>query len=119
MTPVAVPRWWARPLGLARVHGWSMWPAVRPGDRLLVWHGAPPRVGGLVLVELPAGPDGPRPVAVKRVTRREPDGRWWVESDALGEGVDSWTVGALAPESVRARVLLRLPRWRRRRAAGR
>lgn len=96
-----------------------MAPTLRPGDRLLVWHGVPPRAGGLVLVALPPGLQGPRPVAVKRATRREPDGRWWVESDALGQGVDSWTVGTIGPESVRARVLLRLPRWRPRPVAGR
>lgn len=96
-----------------------MTPALRPGDRLLVWHGAPPRTGGLVVVELPSGPPGPRPVAVKRAVRQEADGRWWVESDALGRGVDSWTVGPLPAEAVSARVLLRLPRWTRRPAAGR
>lgn len=92
------------------VRGDSMLPALRAGDRLLVWHGMTPRVGRLALVRLPDGPVGPRPLAVKRVTRRQPDGWWWVESDNLGAGVDSWTVGALPPHATVGRVLCRLPR---------
>jgi signal peptidase I len=101
------------PWGLAVVSGRSMEPTLLPGDRLLVRHGAHPRPGDLVLVELPPGPDGPRPLAVKRATRREPDGRWWVESDNSAVGTDSWTVGALSSRAVRARVLWRLPRRHR------
>lgn len=96
--------------GWAVVRGTSMEPTLSDGDRLLVWHGRAPRAGGLALVRLPHGPQGQRPLAVKRLVRQEPGGRWWVESDNLGRGVDSWTVGAVAPEAVRARVLCRLPR---------
>lgn len=99
------------PVGLAVVHGRSMLPSLRPGDRLLVWYGGRPRIGGLVVVRLPDGPDGPRPLAVKRARRQEADGSWWVESDKLGgAGVDSWTVGPLPPEAIVGRVLTRLPR---------
>ena len=91
----------ARRLGLAVVRGRSMEPTLYDGDRLAVLHGVPPRVGGLAVVRLPGGV-----VAVKRATRREPDG-WWVERDNPEEGVDSWTVGAIAEADVLARVLLR------------
>lgn len=102
------------PWGLAVVSGRSMEPTLLAGDRVLVRHGALARPGDLVLVELPPGPDGPRPLAVKRATRREPDGRWWVESDNAAVGTDSRTVGTLPPRAVRARVVWRLPRWPRR-----
>jgi hypothetical protein len=86
-----------------------MQPTLYDGDRLLVLHGAPPRVGDLVVVRLPDGV-----VAVKRATRREPGG-WWVERDNPREGVDSWLVGAVPDRDVLARVLVRAwppSRWR-------
>ena len=87
-----------------------MQPTLYDGDRVLVRHGHPPRVGGLAVVRLPDGV-----IAVKRVTCRESDG-WWVERDNPAEGVDSWTVGALRDDAVLARVVVRLwpPRLRRR-----
>jgi signal peptidase I len=88
-----------------------MEPTLHDGDRLLVLHGAAPRLGGLVVVRLPGGV-----VAVKRTTRREPDG-WWVERDNPAEGVDSWSVGAIADADVVARVLVRW--WPPRRLARR
>ena len=91
-------------LGLARVHGRSMEPTLREGDRLLVVHGLPPRVGGLLVVRLPSGV-----LAVKRATSYAEDG-WWVERDNPREGVDSWLVGAIPDHDVVARVLWRLPR---------
>ena len=95
--------------GFAVVRGRSMEPTLRDGDRLLVRHGAPPRVGGLAVVRLPDGT-----VAVKRVAHREGDG-WWVERDNPGLGVDSWSVGAIADADVLARVVARV--WPLRRAA--
>jgi phage repressor protein C with HTH and peptisase S24 domain len=83
-----------------------MEPTLRDGDRLLVRYDVAPRVGGLAVVRLPG-----RPVAVKRVTRREPEG-WWVERDNLAEGVDSWLVGAVPDADVVAVVLLRVWPWR-------
>ncbi|MGI8614981.1 MAG: S24/S26 family peptidase [Nocardioidaceae bacterium] len=100
----------ARSIGLAVVRGRSMQPTLRDGDRLLVVHGARPRVGGLVVVRLPDGV-----VAVKRAVRREPGG-WWVERDNPTEGVDSRVVGVVAERNVVARVLCRawpLPGWMR------
>jgi hypothetical protein len=95
-------------LGLVRVRGASMEPTLREGDLLLVRWGAPPRVGRLAVVVLPEG----RPLSVKRIARRVPDG-WWVERDNPAIGVDSWLVGALPESAIRAVVLLRLSRgWR-------
>ena len=95
-------------VGLGRVHGRSMEPTLYDGDRLLLLHGARPRLGRMAVVRLPDGV-----VAVKRVTRREPEG-WWVERDNPEIGVDSWTVGALPDRAVVARVLCRVWPWRRR-----
>lgn len=103
-----------RRVGVAVVHGRSMEPTLREGDRLLVLHGAQPRVGGLAVVRLPLRGSGAGQVlAVKRVVRREPAG-WWVERDNPFEGVDSWSVGAVADSEVVARVLCRLWPLRRR-----
>ena len=91
-----------RLLGMAVVHGRSMLPALREGDRLLVLHGGRPRPGRAVVVRLPGGV-----VAVKRAVRRDPDG-WWVEADNRAEGVDSRKVGAIHDDDVVAVVLARL-----------
>jgi hypothetical protein len=85
-----------------------MQPTLHPGDRLLVRYAAQPAPGRLALVRLPPDGDGaPRPVAVKRLSRRVAEG-WWVERDNPAEGVDSWLVGAVAEADVLALVLLRL-----------
>lgn len=99
--------------GLVRVTGRSMEPTLREGDLLLVLHGARPRIGGIVLVELPPEDSGiPRPLSVKRLTGTDPADptRWWVERDNPGEGVDSWLVGSLPPTALRARVVARVTR---------
>ncbi len=90
-----------------------MEPTLREGDRLVVLWGARPRPGALALVRLPPGPDGPRPLAVKRVTGPAPDDQrgWWVERDNPREGVDSWSVGAINDADVLAVAIARLPRW--------
>jgi signal peptidase I len=87
---------------MAIVRGPSMQPTLRDGDRLLVRHGGSPQVGDLVVVRLPDGV-----VAVKRATRREPEG-WWVERDNPAVGVDSWVVGTIADTEVVAVVRLRI-----------
>jgi Peptidase S24-like len=90
-----------------------MQPTLYDGDRLLVLHGVPPRLGGLAVVRLPDGV-----VAIKRATRREPGG-WWVERDNPHEGVDSWLVGAVPDRDVLARSIVRVwPLRRRRRTRG-
>lgn len=108
--------WWRQRLGIAVVRGRSMEPGLHEGDRLLVLHGAGPRTGRLALVRLPDSSQGPRPVAVKRVTGPAPGepGSWWVERDNPAEGVDSWLVGGIPEADVLARVLVRLPAFTRR-----
>ena len=58
-------------LGFVVVRGRSMEPTYVDGDVVLVAWGASPRVGRCHVVRLPDGDDGPRPLAIKRVTRRE------------------------------------------------
>jgi signal peptidase I len=95
-------------IGVARVHGRSMLPTLRAGDRLLVRHGARPRTGDLVVVRFPDGT-----LAVKRATVRDGAG-WWVERDNPHEGVDSAGVGTIPDADVLAVAVVRLwPRPRR------
>lgn len=87
-----------------------MEPTYLDGDVLLAGYGLRPKVGHPHVLRLPDGPDGPRPLAVKRVARRDadaPDGTptWWVERDNPRTGVDSWLVGALPDRDMVARVL--------------
>jgi Peptidase S24-like len=101
-----------RKLGIALVHGRSMEPTLHEGDRLLVLYGARPRRGKLALVRLPDDARGaPRPLAVKRLARPDPEGGsgWWVERDNPREGLDSWTLGAIPAAGIRGRVILRVP----------
>jgi hypothetical protein len=99
-------------LGIARVHGRSMEPTLHEGDRLLVLYGVRARCGKLAIVRLPNDEKGaPRPLAVKRLSRRDPAGGdgWWIERDNPREGLDSWAVGAIPAAGIRARVLMRVP----------
>ncbi len=89
-------------VGFGIVRGRSMLPTYADGDRLLLVHGARPRVGRAAVVRLPDGT-----VAVKRVVRREQAG-WWVERDNPTEGVDSWLVGAIHDDDVLAVVVGRV-----------
>lgn len=108
-------------LGIVIVRGESMEPTYADGDRLLALYGARPKPGRAHVLRLPPCPDGPRPLAIKRVTRADDplaDGTptWWVERDNPRVGVDSWTVGAIGEPDMVARVLFRLParlRWGR------
>ncbi len=94
-------------LGFAVVRGRSMLPTLSEGDRLLVRYLPAPAVGSLdpgrLVVCLP--PD--RPVAVKRLSRRDVDA-WWVASDNAGEGTDSRVFGPLPDLSVIAVVVGRV-----------
>ena len=90
-------------LDVVRVRGRSMQPTLRAGDLLLVRGAARRRPGAVAVVRLP----GARPLSVKRLSRRGPEG-WWVERDNPAEGVDSWTVGTLPDDDVLAVVVARL-----------
>ena len=101
--PTSLPAW-----SVVVVRGRSMHPTLRDGDRLLV-RGGPAaargaRPGDVVVVRLP----GARPLSVKRLSRREANGGWWVERDNGFEGVDSWLVGALGPDALLGVVRARL-----------
>ena len=92
-----------------------MEPTLHEGDRLLVLYGARPRRGMLAVVLLPDDESGAaRPMAVKRIAGPDPDGSdgWWVERDNPRVGLDSWVVGAIPADGIRARVLFRLPTLR-------
>jgi SOS-response transcriptional repressor LexA len=71
-----------------------MVPALRDGDQVLVRMGASSRPGDVVVVSLPD-----RPLSVKRLVRRQPDGNVWVEGDNSFGSTDSRELGAL-PESL-------------------
>ena len=90
------------PWQLIRVVGPSMLPTLRPGDRLLVRHGARTRPGDVVLARLPDLPDR---LVVKRAVRPL-DGGWWLVSDNAAVGSDSRTHGA---GEALARAVLVLP----------
>ena len=88
------------------VRGPSMVPALHHGDQLLVDVRAvrrPPRAGDVVVVRLPD-----RPLSVKRVVRVEAAGDLWLEGDNAFGSTDSRDLGAIVPDAVAGRVLLRL-----------
>jgi phage repressor protein C with HTH and peptisase S24 domain len=84
-----------------------MTPALRHGDTVVVRHGAPVRPGDIVLARFRALPEL---LVLKRAVRRHEDG-WWLASDNPFAGGDSASHGVAVVE---ARVLVRLPRVRRR-----
>ena len=98
------------PVRLVVVHGPSMVPALRHGDRLLVWLRTPrrtPSVGTIVLVSLPG-----RPLSVKRLVAVGADGRIRVEGDNEFASTDSRQLGWLPSSSLDGVVLRRV--WPRR-----
>ncbi len=92
---------------MARVHGDSMQPTLRPGDRLLVRYGARVRPGRLVLARFADGI-----LTVKRATERRTtaSGRpgWWLTSDDPDAGVDSRHRGPVPDADVLAVVVARI-----------
>ncbi|MFP3987991.1 nickel-type superoxide dismutase maturation protease [Streptomyces sp. E11-3] len=91
------------PLGIAEVHGPSMVPTLRHGDRLLVHYGARVRPGDVVVLRHPFQQDL---LVVKRAVERR-DGGWWVLGDNSFAGGDSTDYGTVPVELVLGRVRLR------------
>jgi phage repressor protein C with HTH and peptisase S24 domain len=80
-----------------------MEPTLRDGDLCLVWWGARPRAGDVVVAHLPEG----RGLGVKRAAFADTDGRWWLRSDNVRAGTDSATFGTVPAADVVGRVVLR------------
>ena len=76
------------PIRARRVHGASMLPTLRAGDRLLVRYAAPVPAGRLVLARFADGTLAVKRAAEPRKTRSD-DAGWWLLSDNPDEGVDS------------------------------
>jgi nickel-type superoxide dismutase maturation protease len=94
------------PVRLVVVHGPSMVPALRHGDRLLVWLRAPrrtPKVGRIVIVSLPE-----RPLSVKRLVAVETGGTIRVEGDNEFASTDSRVLGSLPAAALQGVALLRV-----------
>ncbi|WP_052848261.1 nickel-type superoxide dismutase maturation protease [Streptomyces avicenniae] len=91
-------------LGLADVYNPSMLPTLRPGDRLLLGHGARVRPGHVIVVRHPLQQDL---LIVKRAAERR-SGGWWVEGDNPLVTNDSREFGVVPDALVVARALLRL-----------
>jgi nickel-type superoxide dismutase maturation protease len=98
-------RW---PLRVALVRGPSMVPTLRDGDRVLVWLVTPrrtPRIGQVVVVELPD-----RPLSIKRISAVSDDGVE-ISGDNPYGSTDSRDLGALPRAAIRGVGLVRI--WRR------
>ena len=94
--------WWARNLDVVEVRGRSMAPTLLPGDRLLVGRLAA-RPGDVVLA---ADPRDPERELIKRVAAVGPRGVE-LRGDNPAFSTDARTFGAVPPDSVRWRALLR------------
>ena len=92
---------------MAVVHGRSMAPTLREGDRLLVSYAATPAVGDVVVARFADGTVAVKRAVERRTTRSGGLG-WWLLSDNPDEGVDSRHRGPVADEAVVAVVRVRL-----------
>ncbi len=97
---------------MARVHGESMRPTLRPGDRLLVRYGARVRPGRLVLARFADGTLAVKRAAERRTTPSGGSG-WWLTSDNAVAGVDSRHRGPVSDADVLGVVLARVWPWPR------
>jgi len=98
------------PLRIAQVRGPSMVPTLRDGDRVLVWLTAPrrtPRVGQIVVIELPD-----RPLSIKRIASVSDDGVEIVGDNPFGS-TDSRELGMLPISAIRGVALCRFPSCQR------
>jgi signal peptidase I len=92
---------------MAVVHGRSMEPTLRDGDRLLVSYAAAPAAGDVVLARFPDGTVAVKRAVERRALRTGGPG-WWLLSDNPVDGVDSRHRGPVADEAVLGVVRLRL-----------
>ncbi len=95
------------PVGLARVTGDSMRPALRPGDLLLVRYAGRVAPGRLVLARLADGTLAVKRAAERRTTASGAAG-WWLLSEDRAVGVDSRHRGPVPDADVLAVVLVRV-----------
>ena len=95
------------PVGLARVTGDSMRPALRPGDLLLVKYAGRVAPRRLVLARLADGTLAVKRAAERRTTASGGPG-WWLLSDDPAVGVDSRHRGPVPDADVLAVVLARV-----------
>jgi phage repressor protein C with HTH and peptisase S24 domain len=110
------PRPGRRPhLGLAVVHGDSMLPTLRDGDRLLVSYRRAVVPGAVVVARFADGTLAVKRAADRRTTAAGVPG-WWLLSDNPDRGVDSRHRGPVAQEHVLAVVVGRV--WPRPRPVG-
>lgn len=93
-------RW---PFTRVMVGGYSMLPALHPGDYLVVRRRARVRVGDVVVARHPARPTL---LTIKRTVRREQAG-WWIEGDNSDASDDSRTFGPVGDGLIVGRVVLR------------
>jgi nickel-type superoxide dismutase maturation protease len=87
------------------VRGWSMYPTLRPGERVLfdrlAYYGRRPRAGEIVLA---AHPSRPGITMVKRITEADfAAGLYRIEGDAPGASTDSRQLGPLGRRGILAR----------------
>ena len=92
---------------MAVVHGRSMAPALREGDRLLVSYAARPVVGDAVVARFADGTIAVKRAVERRTTRSGQPG-WWLLSDNLDDGVDSRHRGPVSDDDVLGVVRLRV-----------
>lgn len=92
------------------VKGYSMWPALQPGDELLLdlgaYRHAAPRIGDVVMARHPYRDE----FILKRVTQIAADGRLCLRGDNVAHSTDSRVWGFFAASAVRGRVTCRFLR---------
>ncbi|MEU5218931.1 nickel-type superoxide dismutase maturation protease [Streptomyces sp. NPDC020807] len=94
------------PFGIAEVTGVSMVPTLLHGDQLLVRYRGRLAPGRVVVLRHPLQQDL---LIVKRLAERR-EGGWWVLGDNPGAEGDSRVFGAVPPELILGRVLVRYRR---------
>lgn len=100
------------PFTRVMVGGYSMLPALHPGDYVVVRRRARLRAGHVVVARHPGRPTL---LTIKRLVRREGEG-WWIEGDNPDASDDSRTFGPVGDDLVVGRVVVRY--WPPRERAG-